>query len=102
MLVRLSLIISALLFSPRLANSNPVLEFRDQEEPQRELMIDQPQKVNGGEMSKLIYLEIRTWERLSWVQYEFFFNFKRAESCSNMHDFSMKDFLKTKTIKDMI
>ena len=43
MLVRL--IISALMLSLHLVNST-VLEYQDQEEPHRELMIDQPQKVN--------------------------------------------------------
>ena len=45
MLVRL--IISALMLSLHLVNSSPVLEYQDQEAPQ---MIDQPQKVNWGEI----------------------------------------------------
>ena len=60
MLVRL--IISALILSLHLANSNPVLEYQDQEEPHRELMFDQPQKVNRGEMSRL--QDFKTLKRL--------------------------------------
>ena len=44
----LTLFISTLITSLHLVNSNTVLEYRDQEEPHRELMIDQPQKVSRG------------------------------------------------------
>ena len=49
-------IISALVLSLHFVNST-VMEYQDQEEPHRELMIDQPQKVNRGKKTGYIYLK---------------------------------------------